>query len=158
MSELQKIDFYQNIRNLVVEARRKTWAMANSAMVQTYWHIGRMIVEEEQGGSARAVYGENLIRELSNQLTTDFGKGITVSNLQYFRQFFLQFQKHHAARGVLSWTHYRLLLKVQNQAARDFYEKEAVECQWSTRQLERQINSFYFERLLSSRARTFTRK
>ncbi len=150
MSAVQKIEFYESIRNLIVEARRKTWAMANSAMVQTYWHIGRMIVEEEQGGSARAFYGENLLRELSKQLTVDFGQGFTVSNLQYFRKFYLLFQNQHAPRVNLSWTHYRLLLKVQNQVARDFYEKEAVECQWSTRQLERQINSFYFERLLSS--------
>jgi predicted nuclease of restriction endonuclease-like (RecB) superfamily len=150
MSELQKIEFYQNIRSLIVEARRKTWAVANSVMVQTYWHIGRMIVEEEQGGSARAVYGENLIKLLSKQLTSDFGKGFELRNLQYMRAFYLNFQNVNAPRSLLSWTHYRLLLKVQNQAARDFYEKEAVECQWSTRQLERQINSFYFERLLSS--------
>jgi len=150
MAALQNIEFYQNVRNLIVEARRKTWAVANTVMVQTYWHIGRMIVEEEQGGSARAVYGDNLLTELAHQLTADFGKGFTISNLRYFRQFYLLFPKRHAPRGVLSWTHYRFLLKVQNQAARDFYEKEAVDCQWSTRQLERQINSFYFERLLSS--------
>ncbi len=150
MSELTKVDFYQNIKRLVEEARRKTYVAVNSAMLHTYWNIGRMIVEEEQGGSARAVYGEKLIPTLANQLTVDFGKGFTVSNLKYMRQFFLNFQKGHAPRGELSWTHYRLLLKVQSEAAREFYEQEAIASQWSTRQLERQINSFYYERLLSS--------
>lgn len=150
MSALQKIEFYQNIRNLIVEARRKTWAAANTVMVQTYWHVGRMIVEEEQNGSARAVYGDKLLIQLSEQLSDEFGKGFEQRNLRSMRSFYLLFPKWNAVRSILSWTHYRLLLKVHNQTARDFYEKEAVDCQWSTRQLERQINSFYFERLLSS--------
>ncbi len=119
MSALQKIEFYQNIRNLIVEAGRKTWAVANSVMAQTYWHIERMIVEEEQGGSARAVYGENLLGELAVQLTSEVGQGFTLTNLNYIRKFYLLSKKAHAPRA--------------------FYEKEAVECQWSTRQLERKI-------------------
>ena len=84
-------------------------------------------------------------------MTRDFGKGFTVTNLKYMRQFYLTFPNGHALRGELSWTHYRLLMKVENDNAREFYMQEAVKSQWSTRQLERQINSFFYERLLSSK-------
>lgn len=89
--------------------------------------------------------------ELSEQMTRDFGKGFTVTNLKYMRQFYLTFPNGHALRGELSWTHYRLLMKVENDNAREFYMQEAIKSQWSTRQLERQINSFFYERLLSSK-------
>ena len=91
------------------------------------------------------------MKELSEQMTRDFGKGFTVTNLKYMRQFYLTFPNGHALRGELSWTHYRLLMKVENDNAREFYMQEAVKSQWSTRQLERQINSFFYERLLSSK-------
>ncbi len=88
---------------------------------------------------------------MSKQMTKDFGKGFTVTNLKYMRQFYLTFPNGHALRDELSWTHYRLLMKVENDNAREFYMQEAVKSQWSTRQLERQINSFFYERLLSSK-------
>lgn len=91
------------------------------------------------------------MKELSEQMIRDFGKGFTVTNLKYMRQFYLTFPNGHALRGELSWTHYRLLMKVENDNAREFYMQEAVKSQWSTRQLERQINSFFYERLLSSK-------
>ena len=91
------------------------------------------------------------MKELSEQMTRDFGKGFTVANLKNMRQFYLTFPNGHALRGELSWTHYRLLMKVENDNAREFYMQEAVKSQWSTRQLERQINSFFYERLLSSK-------
>lgn len=91
------------------------------------------------------------MKELSEQMTRDFGKGFTVTNLKYMRQFYLTFPNGHALRGELSWTHYRLLMKVENDNAREFYMQEAIKSQWSTRQLERQINSFFYERLLSSK-------
>ena len=91
------------------------------------------------------------LKELSEQMTRDFGKGFTVTNLKYMRQFYLTFPNGHALRGELSWTHYRLLMKVENDNAREFYMQEAIKSQWSTRQLERQINSFFYERLLSSK-------
>ena len=91
------------------------------------------------------------MKELSKQMTQDFGKGFTVANLKNMRQFYLTFPNGYALRSKLSWTHYRLLMRVENENAREFYMQEAVKSQWSTRQLERQINSFFYERLLSSK-------
>ena len=118
-------------------------------MVEAYWNIGKSIVEQ-QGGEEKAEYGVRLIAELSKQMTTDFGKGFTVANLKNMRQFYLTFPKSYALRSELSWTHYRLLMRVENKNARQFYIEEAIKSNWSTRQLERQINSFFYERLLSS--------
>ena len=92
-----------------------------------------------------------MLKELSKQMTQDFGKGLTVANLKNMRQFYLTFPNGYALRSELSWTHYRLLMRVENENAREFYMQEAVKSQWSTRQLERQINSFFYERLLSSK-------
>ncbi len=119
-------------------------------MVEAYWNIGKSIIEEH-GGNEKAEYGTGLLKELSKQMTQDFGKGFTVANLKNMRQFYLTFPNGYALRSELSWTHYRLLMRVENENAREFYMQEAVKSQWSTRQLERQINSFFYERLLSSK-------
>lgn len=142
--------FYDEIKNILHTARNKVYQTANFAMVEAYWNIGKSIIKE-QGGEDKAAYGTGLLKELSEQMTRDFGKGFTVTNLKYMRQFYLTFPNGHALRGELSWTHYRLLMKVENDNAREFYMQEAVKSQWSTRQLERQINSFFYERLLSSK-------
>lgn len=142
--------FYNEIKNILNMARNKVYKTANFVMVEAYWNIGKSIIEE-QGGNEKAEYGAGLIKELSKQMTQDFGKGFTVTNLKYMRQFYLMFPNSHALRDELSWTHYRLLIKVENDNARDFYMQEAAKSQWSTRQLERQINSFFYERLLSSK-------
>ena len=142
--------FYNEIKNILNMARNKVYKTANFAMVEAYWNIGKSIIEE-QGGNEKAEYGTGLLKELSKQMTQDFGKGFTVTNLKYMRQFYLMFPNGHALRDELSWTHYRLLIKVENDNARDFYMQEAAKSQWSTRQLERQINSFFYERLLSSK-------
>ena len=105
---------------------------------------------DEQGGKEKAEYGKGLLTELSRQMTKDFGKGFTVTNLKYMRQFYLTFPNSHALRDELSWTHYRPLMRVENDIARNFYLDEAIKSQWSTRQLERQINTLFYERLLSS--------
>ena len=110
-------------------------------MVEAYWNIGKSIIEE-QGGNEKAEDGPGLLKELSKQMTQDFGKGFTVANLKNMRQFYLTFPNGYALRSELSWTHYRLLMRVENENAREFYMQEAVKSQWSTRQLERQINSF----------------
>ena len=143
-------NFYNEIKNILNIARNKVYKTANFVMVEAYWNIGKSIIEE-QGGNEKAEYGAGLIKELSKQMTQDFGKGFTVTNLKYMRQFYLMFPNSHALRDELSWTHYRLLIKVENDNARDFYMQEAAKSQWSTRQLERQINSFFYERLLSSK-------
>jgi len=142
--------FYNEIKNILNMARNKVYKTANFVMVEAYWNIGKSIIEE-QGGNEKAEYGAGLIKELSKKMTQDFGKGFTVTNLKYMRQFYLMFPNSHALRDELSWTHYRLLMKVENDNARDFYMQEAAKSQWSTRQLERQINSFFYERLLSSK-------
>lgn len=143
-------EFYEGIKEILSSARNKVYQTANFAMVEAYWQIGKSIIEE-QGGQERAEYGTGLIKELSVQMTRDFGKGFTVTNLKYMRQFYLAFPNGHSLRDELSWTHYRLLMRVENETARQFYLDEAVKSQWSTRQLERQINSFFYERLLSSK-------
>ena len=142
--------FYNEIKNILNIARNKVYKTANFVMVEAYWNIGKSIIEE-QGGNEKAEYGAGLIKELSKLMTQDFGKGFTVTNLKYMRQFYLMFPNSHALRDELSWTHYRLLIKVENDNAREFYMQEAAKSQWSTRQLERQINSFFYERLLSSK-------
>lgn len=150
MSELMSMEFYSQIKEILSAARNKVYSTANFAMVEAYWNIGKSIVEH-QGGEASAEYGAKLIDTLSKQMTADFGKGFTVTNLKYIRQFYLVFPNSHALRGELSWTHYRQLMKVENETARQFYLDECVKSSWSTRQLERQINSFFYERLLSSK-------
>ena len=142
--------FYNEIKKILISARNKVYQTANFAMVEAYWNIGKSIIEE-QGGNEKAEYGTGLLKELSKQMTQDFGKGFTVANLKNMRQFYLTFPNGYALRSELSWTHYRLLMRVENENAREFYMQEAVKSQWSTRQLERQINSFFYERLLSSK-------
>ena len=153
MNELKTIcleeSFYEEVKNIMMSARYKVYRSANSAMVEAYWLIGKRIVEK-QGGETKAKYGDALIKELSIQMTKDFGKGYTVSNLRKFRQFYLFFPIRSAVWSELTWSHYRALLKVKDEDARNFYMNECVKSNWSTRQLERQINTMYYERLLSS--------
>ncbi len=148
-----EVSFVQEIRRLLNEARQKAYVAVNWVMVEAYWNIGKRIVEEEQKGEERAAYGEAIIKELSKALTADFGKGFSIANLENFRYFYLTFpdaEKSYALRRELTWTHYRLIMRVANPKAREYYLQEAAEHNWSTRQLERNLNSFYYERLLAS--------
>ena len=138
------------MRGVFEQARQVVRTAANFAMVKAYWLVGKMIVEK-QGGTAKATYGEKLISTLSERLTADFGKGFTVSNLKYMRQFYLAFPISHTLCDQLSWSHYRLLISVENEEARQYYLEEAKKSLWSVRELQRQINSFYYERLLENR-------
>ena len=141
---------YKEIKSILEQARNKVYKVANSTMVQAYWNIGRVIVEK-QGGNNKAEYGTALIKNLSKKMTKEFGKGFTVANLKNMRQFYLIFQKSYALRSELTWTHYRLLMRVENENARNFYIEECIKSNWSTRQLERQITTLFYERLLSSK-------
>jgi predicted nuclease of restriction endonuclease-like (RecB) superfamily len=141
---------YESILKIIENSRASAYKAVNNLMVQAYWNIGKLIVEEEQRGDKRAEYGEQLINSLSKRLTAQFGKGFTLTNLKYMRLFYRLFEKGHALRDQLSWTHYRLLLKVEKEQARRFYIEETIAGNWSTRTLERQINSLYYERLLMS--------
>lgn len=149
-SNLAKQDTYNAVRGYVIVAQRQVTAAVNSAMVNAYWNIGKQIYEA-CGESERAEYGKQLLQYLSDKLTAEFGKGFTVSNLRNMRQFFLTFQNRDAVRSELSWTHYRSLMRVNDEAAREFYLEETVKSGWSSRQLDRQINSFYYQRILASK-------
>ncbi len=149
---------YRRVREILETARSSAYRAVNFAMVQAYWHIGMEIVEGEQSGKQRAEYGAALIEELSKRLITEYGQGFNKTNLWYMKQFYLAFRNLHALRGELTWTHYRLLLKVEKEEVRQFYLHECIQNNWSTRQLERQINSFYYERILSSRDKKAVRK
>jgi predicted nuclease of restriction endonuclease-like (RecB) superfamily len=152
MAELMDTRLYAEVKSILELARSKAYAAVNFAMVEAYWEIGRVIVEK-QGGESKSEYGRGLVNELSARLTADYGKGFTPTNLKYMRQFYLIFPNRHALRDQLSWTQYRLIMKVENENARQFYLDECVKANWSSRQLERQINSSFYERLLSSRNR-----
>lgn len=155
---LKKNNFIDNIRTLINEARKQVVHTVNTVMVATYWEIGRRIVEEEQNGNERAEYGTYLIKDLSKVLTTEFGKGFDESNLRNMRLFFKAFPIRDSLRHELSWTHYRQLIRVENEEARKFYLKEAADSAWSSRQLERQISSFYYQRLLASQNKDIIKK
>ena len=150
-------NLYGAIRQVLETARRSAYKAVNFAMVQAYWQIGRLIVEDEQKGEARAEYGKKVLEELARRLTADFGKGYDARELRKMRQFYLQFQKWDAVRPELSWTHYRLLLRVENQDARDWYMNEAAAENWSSRQLDRQISVLYYDRMLLSADKQSTR-
>jgi len=137
---------YEQVREILDAARTRVARSVNSEMVSAYWQIGQVIVEHEQQGKERASYGEQLIESLAARLKAEGLKGFGRRNLAWMREFYLKFQNLHALRAELSWTHYRLLLKVESDAAREFYETETVAGNWSTRELERQINSHFFER------------
>jgi len=148
---------YGAIRQVLESARQNAYKAVNFAMVQAYWQIGRLIVEDEQNGEIRAEYGKKVLEELAERLTAEFGKGFTVTNLKYMRSFYRAFPIGHALRDELSWTHYRLLLKVDNPAARNWYMNEAAAESWSSRQLERQISVLYYDRMLLSADKQSTR-
>jgi predicted nuclease of restriction endonuclease-like (RecB) superfamily len=140
----------RSLRELIQDARQKVLRAVDAVQVQTCWEIGRHIVEFEQGGSTRAEYGTRLLQTLASSLAAEFGRGFDTSNLRYMRLFYQAFPIRDALRHELSWTHYRNLLKVENEAARAWYMNEAATQGWTTRALERQINTLYYERLLAS--------
>lgn len=154
MDEILSRDFesiYSEVRHVIENARDSIYRNINFNMVLAYWNIGKIIVEEEQKGSNRAEYGTYLLKLLAERLTDEFGRGFTLTNLRYMRQFYFAFPIHHALRDELSWTHYRLLLKVGKEDARSFYLVETAKNKWSTRELERQMDSLLYERLALSK-------
>ena len=139
-----------DIAREVEAARGQVRHAVNSAMVQSYWQIGRLIVEHEQAGESRAAYGKQQLQALSQQLTEKLGRGFDVRNLRNMRSFFQTFPIRNALRTELSWTHYRCLLRIDNSSAREWYLQEAITQSWSARALDRQISKLYYERLLAS--------
>lgn len=141
------------LAGLIRQARQQAVRAVDAIQVQTCWEVGRHIVEFEQGGQARATYGKKLLANLANGLTVEFGKGFDERNLRHMRAFYQSFPIWNALRSELSWTHYRTLLKVESDSARHWYMNEAATQNWSTRALERQIGTLYYERLLASQDR-----
>ena len=143
-------EIYTSIRSFVINAQNKIYSAVNSAMVTAYWKIGEQIYKE-CGENDRAEYGQYLLKYLSNKLTPEFGKGFDERNLRNMRQFYLAYPVRNHLCPELSWSHYRKLMKITDKAARDFYTEECVKAAWSVRQLERQINTMYYQRLLASK-------
>ncbi|HEY4196770.1 MAG TPA: PDDEXK nuclease domain-containing protein, partial [Mucilaginibacter sp.] len=139
-----------DIQRIITGAKNSAIRAVDHERVIMYWHIGKRILEEEQAGQERANYGEGLIQYLSQQLIPKFGSAYSVRNLIYFRQFYRNFPITNALRSQLSWTHYRTLSSLDSSEKRDFYKEETVKNNWTARQLERQIGSHLFERLLLS--------
>ena len=151
--------FHADIKQILQTARIKAQKAVNTAMVEAYWLIGKRIVEEEQEGKVKAKYGKRLLENLSISLSQDFGKGFSYANLRNFRQFYLTYPDKEICYTVcskLSWSHNRLIMRVDNSHARFYYLNEAVEQQWSVRQLERNIKTHSYQRLLSSQKKQST--
>ena len=140
----------ENIRQIISQSRESAVRSVNHALTLMYWHIGRLIIEEEQQGKARATYGKSLIKNLSVQLVTDYGENFSSRNLHLSRQLYQAFPNVNALSSQLTWTHYKALVRIDEPAKRAFYQAEAEKNAWTVRQLDRQINSLLYERLLMS--------
>lgn len=139
------------IKNILENARNNVAREVNNELIITYWKIGEIIVRYEQNDSIRAVYGEQTIKQLSKELTSEFGKGFSRSNLQNMRLFYLSYENCQSVTGKLSWTHYCELLIITDRDKRSFYEREAINSKWSVREMKRQIETSLYERLLLSK-------
>lgn len=142
------------IRELLLNARQRVAVQVNTELLSTYWNVGKIIVEHEQKNNERADYGKQTLKELSKELTKEFGKGFSVSNLQFMRRFYQSYQIQQTVSVKLSWSHYCELLTISDPDKRSFYEKETINSGWSIRELKRQISTSLYERLLLSEGKT----
>ena len=146
-------NYINEIKKILINARQKAYTAVNSAMVEAYWKIGRRIVEEEQSGRERAEYGKEIIKNLSKELTEEFGKGFGERNIRNIRQFYVLFSDYEKWKSVISkltWTHIQKVLRVSDEKARIFYLTEAAENMWSVRTLDRNISTLYYNRIVAS--------
>lgn len=150
MNEFQKNGLYDSIRQLIIESRSRIFRTINTELIQLNWEIGRQIVEEEQNGNFRAQYGRQALKELARILTLEFGKGFDESNLKNMRIFYRSFPIRDALRHELSWTHYRIISRIPNAPKRHYLMTLAIEGNWNTRTLQRNIDSDYLGRMLES--------
>ena len=141
----------QEIKSVLDSARENVAREVNSELLSSYWNIGRIICEYEQSAPERADYGKQTLKVLAKELTNTFGKGFSRANLYNMRQLYLFYPKIQTVSGQLSWSHYCELLSISDPDKRSFYEKEAINANWSVRELKRQVDSSLFERLLLSR-------
>ena len=152
-SSNKKTSLYNKIASILEESRKFVASTVNTAMVQTYFEIGRLIVEEEQHGNIRAEYGKETLKKLSIKLTANYGKGFSVTNLKQMRDFYLTYQIRQTVSDqfTLSYSHYLFLMRIDNPDERKFYEIEATSSNWSLRELKRQFDSALYERLSLSK-------
>ena len=146
-------NYINEIKKILKNARQKAYTAVNSAMVEAYWEIGRRIVEEEQRGKERAEYGKEIVKNLSKELTEEFGKGYSYRTLREIRQFYLMFsdfEKWRTVSAKLTWSHFQKVLRVSDEKARIFYLTEAAENMWSVRTLDRNISTLYYDRIVAS--------
>ena len=146
-------NYINEIKTILKNARQKAYTAVNSAMVEAYWEIGRRIVEEEQSGRERAEYGKEIIKNLSKELTEEFGKGFGERNIRNIRQFYILFSDYEKWKSLISkltWTHIQKVLRVSDEKARIFYLTEAAENMWSVRTLDRNISTLYYNRIVAS--------
>ena len=146
-------NYINEVKEILKNARQKAYTAINSAMVEAYWEIGRRIVEEEQRGKERAEYGKEIIKNLSKELTEEFGKGFGERNIRNIRQFYVLFSDYEKWKSLISkltWTHIQKVLKVSDEKARIFYLTEAAENMWSVRTLDRNISTLYYNRIVAS--------
>jgi len=148
MMEISEDSLFLSVKEIINQSRERVFRVANSTLLLTYWQIGQLIVEDEQQGKERAEYGKFVLKNLSKKLTFEFGKGFDESNLRNMRSFFQAFPIRDAVRHELSWTHYRLLLRQENEHKKIYYLNESIENNWSSRDLKRQINSLAYERVV----------
>jgi predicted nuclease of restriction endonuclease-like (RecB) superfamily len=153
MLKKQDEHFFSEIRHILIQARQKAYSTANFIMVEAYWQVGKLIVEQEQHGEKRADYGSYLLRQLAVELSNEFGKSFDERELRRIRQFYIVFSIRDTLRPELSWSHYRLLIRIPESDKRNYYLNEAANCAWSSRTMERQINSLFYDRLISSQNR-----
>ncbi|MBR5434963.1 MAG: DUF1016 family protein [Bacteroidales bacterium] len=146
-----------SIAQIIRNARQTAYRAVNFTMVTAYWNIGKLIVEDELHWE-RADYGKSVLKNLSERLTKEFGKGFDESNLRYMRLFYKTFPICDTLRHELSWSHYRRLISVENEKSRMWYMNEAADSVWSTRQLDRQISTLYYERILASQNKEVVRQ
>ena len=146
-------NYINEIKKILKNARQKAYTAVNSAMVEAYWKIGRRIVEEEQRGKERAEYGKEIVKNLSKELTEEFGKGFSRRTLWEMRKLYVYFSDYEKVRTLfaqLTWSHFQKVLRVSNEKARIFYLTEAAENMWSVRTLDRNISTLYYDRIVAS--------
>lgn len=146
--ELKNNNLFQSVKDLILQSRKRVYRIANSTLLETYWQIGQLIVEDEQNGNSKAEYGKATLKNLAKQLTLEFGKGFDDSNLRNMRSFYTAFPIRDTLRHELSWSHYRLLSRLDTEIKKKYYLNESITANWNSRELQRQINSLAFERVL----------
>lgn len=148
--EVKNPNLLLSVKEIIIQSRQRVYRMVNSVLLDTYWNIGRLIIEDEQKGNTKAIYGKSTLKNLSKDLTFEFGKGFDERNLNNMRAFYKAFPIWNALRTELSWTHYRLLSRIDSEEKRMYYLNESITGNWNSRTLQRQINTLSFDRVLKN--------